>query len=63
MSCRARTTSAPFTNTYSIPVGLSGGRIVAAGPPETVAQAKGSYTGQYLAPYLARAAQKAKKRA
>ena len=43
--------------------GSGGGRIVAAGPPETVAQAKGSYTGQYLAPYLARASQKAKKRA
>jgi excinuclease ABC subunit A len=43
--------------------GSKGGRVVAAGPPETIAQAKGSYTGQYLAPYLARAGQRARKRA
>ena len=43
--------------------GSKGGRVVAAGTPETVAQAKGSYTGQYLAPYLARTGQKARKRA
>jgi excinuclease ABC subunit A len=43
--------------------GSKGGRVVAAGTPETIAQAKGSYTGQYLAPYLARTGQKARKRA
>jgi len=32
--------------------GDKGGRIVAEGPPETVAATEGSYTGQYLAPYL-----------
>jgi excinuclease ABC subunit A len=32
--------------------GDNGGRIVAAGTPEDIAKAPGSYTGQYLAPYL-----------
>ena len=43
--------------------GSKGGRVVACGPPEAIAQAKGSYTGQYLAPYLARTGQRARKRA
>jgi len=43
--------------------GDKGGRLVAAGTPETVAQVKASYTGQYLAPYLARNGQKVRKRA
>jgi len=34
--------------------GDGGGRIVATGTPEDVAQAKGSYTGEYLKAYLAR---------
>jgi excinuclease ABC subunit A len=28
--------------------GLNGGRIIAEGPPETVAKVPDSYTGQYL---------------
>jgi excinuclease ABC subunit A len=32
--------------------GDGGGRIVATGTPEDVAQVEGSYTGHYLAPYL-----------
>jgi excinuclease ABC subunit A len=32
--------------------GDKGGRLVAAGTPEQVAETPGSYTGQYLAPYL-----------
>ncbi|MBL8697478.1 MAG: excinuclease ABC subunit UvrA [Alphaproteobacteria bacterium] len=32
--------------------GDKGGRVVAAGTPETVAAVKESYTGRYLAPYL-----------
>jgi excinuclease ABC subunit A len=32
--------------------GDKGGRIVATGTPEKVAETPGSYTGQYLAPYL-----------
>jgi excinuclease ABC subunit A len=32
--------------------GDGGGRIVATGAPEDVAQVEGSYTGHYLAPYL-----------
>ena len=43
--------------------GDKGGRIVAAGPPEAIAQVKQSYTGQYLAPYLQRTGQRLKKRA
>ena len=31
------------------PEGGGGGRIVAVGTPETVADTKGSYTGEYLA--------------
>ncbi len=43
--------------------GGKGGRIVAAGTPEDVAKAKESFTGKYLAPYLARGGGMAKKRA
>jgi excinuclease ABC subunit A len=43
--------------------GDKGGRIVAMGPPEDIAKAKESYTGQFLAPYLAKSGQRAKKRA
>ena len=32
--------------------GSGGGRVVAEGSPEAVAQTVGSYTGKYLAPYL-----------
>ncbi|NKB22169.1 MAG: excinuclease ABC subunit UvrA [Alphaproteobacteria bacterium] len=32
--------------------GNKGGRLIASGTPEDVAQTKGSYTGEYLAPYL-----------
>jgi excinuclease ABC subunit A len=42
--------------------GNGGGRIVAQGTPEAVAQVLESYTGQYLAPHLERRAT-AKKRA
>ncbi|GMM92990.1 excinuclease ABC subunit UvrA [Qipengyuania sp. MTN3-11] len=35
--------------------GVRGGEVVAQGTPEEVAAVKGSYTGQYLAPMLARA--------
>ena len=34
--------------------GHKGGRIIATGTPEKIAQAKGSYTAAYLAPYLAK---------
>ncbi|MFP6743802.1 MAG: excinuclease ABC subunit A, partial [Alphaproteobacteria bacterium] len=34
--------------------GDNGGRIVAEGPPDVVADCAGSYTGQYLADYLSR---------
>ena len=34
--------------------GDGGGRIVATGTPEQVAQAAGSYTGEYLRPHLKR---------
>jgi excinuclease ABC subunit A len=43
--------------------GAGGGRIVATGTPEEVADAEESYTGQYLRPYLARTAEKKRKRA
>ena len=43
--------------------GAGGGRIVAEGRPEDVAQVKESYTGRYLAPYLERASASRKKRA
>ena len=40
-----------------------GGQIVAAGTPEEIAAAEGSYTGQFLKPVLARgSASKPKKR-
>ena len=32
--------------------GNKGGRVVASGTPEEVAKTKGSYTGEYLVPYL-----------
>ncbi|MBV9522577.1 MAG: ATP-binding cassette domain-containing protein, partial [Alphaproteobacteria bacterium] len=38
--------------------GSGGGRIVATGTPEAVAEAEESYTGQYLRPYLTRRLQK-----
>jgi len=38
--------------------GSGGGRIVAAGTPEQVAATPGSYTGRYLAPYLATSKEK-----
>ncbi len=34
--------------------GTRGGEIVARGTPEAVAKVKGSYTGKYLKPFLAR---------
>ena len=40
--------------------GDGGGTLVAAGTPEGVAQTKGSYTGQYLAPLLAKTSGAAK---
>jgi len=43
--------------------GAGGGRIVAEGRPEEVAAVAESYTGRYLAPYLARAAEGKRKRA
>jgi excinuclease ABC subunit A len=38
--------------------GDAGGEIVAAGPPEEIVKAKRSYTGQFLAPVLARRGKK-----
>jgi excinuclease ABC subunit A len=43
--------------------GSGGGKVVATGTPEDIAQAKGSYTGGYLKAYLARSAEKKRKRA
>jgi excinuclease ABC subunit A len=43
--------------------GDKGGRIVASGTPEDVARVAGSFTGDYLAPYLPALAKKTKKRA
>jgi excinuclease ABC subunit A len=43
--------------------GAAGGRVVATGTPEQVADVAGSYTGQYLRPYLARTGQRQRKRA
>jgi excinuclease ABC subunit A len=43
--------------------GAGGGRIVATGTPEQVADVAESYTGQYLQPYLQRTGQRQKKRA
>ncbi len=42
--------------------GDGGGEIVAAGTPEEIVKVKRSYTGQYLAPVLARTEKKGKKR-
>jgi excinuclease ABC subunit A len=42
--------------------GDGGGEIVAAGTPEEVAKVKGSYTGAFLAPVLARRVNRPKKR-
>ncbi len=36
--------------------GEAGGRIIAQGPPEQIAEAPGSYTGQFLKKTLARSA-------
>jgi excinuclease ABC subunit A len=36
--------------------GAGGGKIIAVGTPEQVAEVKGSYTGQYLKPYLTKKA-------
>jgi len=38
--------------------GDGGGRIIASGPPEAIAASPDSYTGRYLAPVLARQAQR-----
>jgi excinuclease ABC subunit A len=43
--------------------GAAGGRIVAIGTPEQVAEVAASYTGRYLQPYLARTGQRQRKRA
>ncbi len=43
--------------------GDKGGRIVASGTPEDVAQVAGSFTGEFLAPYLPALAKKPQKRA
>ncbi|MDB5406647.1 MAG: excinuclease subunit [Rhodospirillales bacterium] len=43
--------------------GAGGGRIVATGTPEQVAEVAESYTGQYLLPYLTRSGQRKLKRA
>jgi excinuclease ABC subunit A len=43
--------------------GNAGGRIIAAGMPEEIAQTPGSYTGQYLARVLASRLDEAKRRA
>ena len=40
--------------------GIKGGHIVAEGTPEDVAKVKASFTGHYLAPYLARKSSKKK---
>jgi excinuclease ABC subunit A len=42
--------------------GDAGGEIVAAGTPEDIAAAKGSYTGAFLKPVLARAAASKRKK-
>jgi excinuclease ABC subunit A len=39
-----------------------GGQIVAAGTPEQIAATKGSYTGQFLKPVLARSAASKRKK-
>jgi excinuclease ABC subunit A len=43
--------------------GNKGGCVLVAGTPEEVAAAPGSFTGQYLVPYIGRALEKPKKRA
>ncbi|NNE84160.1 MAG: excinuclease ABC subunit UvrA [Alphaproteobacteria bacterium] len=43
--------------------GDKGGKLVASGTPEDVARTAGSFTGEYLAPYLPALAKKTKKRA
>jgi excinuclease ABC subunit A len=43
--------------------GNAGGRIIATGTPEEVAQTPGSYTGQYLARVLAPRLAETKRRA
>ena len=43
--------------------GDKGGRVIASGTPEEVAQAPGSYTGAYLAPHLRLGLPGTKKRA
>jgi len=43
--------------------GDGGGRVIAEGTPEQVAATKGSYTGRYLAPMLARGASRSRRRA
>jgi excinuclease ABC subunit A len=43
--------------------GDGGGRVIAEGTPEQVAQSKESYTGRYLAPVLSRAAARSRRRA
>ncbi len=43
--------------------GAAGGRVVATGTPEQVAEVAASYTGQYLRNYLARTGQRTLKRA
>ena len=43
--------------------GDKGGRVIAAGTPEEIAATEGSFTGEYLLPYLPGAAAKKKKRA
>jgi excinuclease ABC subunit A len=43
--------------------GNKGGRVLVSGTPEEVAATPGSFTGQYLIPYVGRALEKSKKRA
>src|SRR5215468_9773315 len=43
--------------------GDKGGRIVASGTPEDIAECEASYTGQYLRPYLTRRAPHRRRRA
>ncbi len=43
--------------------GNKGGRVLVSGTPEEVAATPGSFTGQYLVPYVGRALEKPKKRA
>ena len=43
--------------------GDKGGQLVAAGPPEAVAETPGSFTGDYLAAYLGTAARRKRRKA